>query len=259
MMVLRFGFLETKLGVAWAAAVIGLLFACATAVTLALPHAAYAASESQPKIVMIGDSYSIVSKSHGVKNPWPERVSSYLGIPKSKRAIYRHSGYGFAKSDHRFLDLLKGVKRDKAVTDVLIVGGAGNDRYCSKTAIEQWYKKTIKRLKYLYPNATIMHTITSWDLNSKTYRKLLTAHIPYYKKAALKNGVVYLNGCETVIRGNRSYFAADCRHPNEAGQRAISVRVAKMIRLYNPRYAKAKVKKQAASTSARSAWPLRAA
>ena len=141
-----------------------------------------------------------------------------------------------AKSSRRFMKLLAKAQVDPEVTDVIIVGGAGNDRYCSKARIYLCYWLTIKRLRYLYPRATIMHTITSWDLNSKDYRRRLQKHLPYYRKAAKKYGVLYLKGCETVMRGHPSYFCSDGRHPNDLGHEAIAASLARQIRRKNPHY-----------------------
>lgn len=202
------------------------------------PTTAYAKDTRKPKIVMIGDSYATVAPRRGTPVPWPELTRRWLRIPASQTTIYRHGGYGFAKPHRRFIKLLKKAKKDPTVTDVLIVGGAGNDRRCSKREIIKWYRATIRRLRKLYPNATIMHTVTSWDVNNASYRRLVAQHIPWYRDEAKRLGVTWLHGCETTIYNHPEYFCADGRHPNERGQRAMTKVIVSKIRKYNRRYAK---------------------
>ncbi|MBR0404357.1 MAG: SGNH/GDSL hydrolase family protein [Eggerthellaceae bacterium] len=199
-------------------------------VVAASPDQADAATPSKTKYVMVGDSYSIKSKKHKVTNPWPERVRSSLGLSKKQCAIYRHSGYGFSLKGRKFISLFSGVERDPSVTAVLIVGGAGNDRAVPLKTERLWYSKTIKRLRYLYPNAVIMHTITSWHLGDASYRKAMVKRIPYYKKFAKENKVVFLSGCEKVLRNHPSYFSSDLRHPNEKGHKAMARVIVKAIK-----------------------------
>lgn len=196
-----------------------------------------ASMQQTPKFVMVGDSYSTISPKRGCLNPWPERVSAALGIQSDNCTIYRHDGYGFGRPDRRFVQLLEDVERDPTVTDVLIVGGAGNDRDLSKEELLKWYRITIERLRQLYPNATIMHTITSWDINDADYRAKIVEHIPWYKREAKRLGVVYLHGCAKTIREHPEWFCADGRHPNDMGQEAMSKVIVEKIRRYNERYA----------------------
>lgn len=204
-----------------------------------LPAAARikASVRQTPKFVMVGDSYSTISSKRDCLNPWPERVSAALGIERENCAIYRHDGYGFGRPDRRFVQLLEDAEPDPAVTDVLVVGGAGNDRDLSKEELLKWYRITIERLRQLYPNATIMHTITSWDINDASYRKKIVEHIPWYKLEAQRLGVVYLHGCARTIRDHPEWFCADGRHPNDKGQEAMSAVIVEKIRTYNERYA----------------------
>lgn len=189
-------------------------------------------------MVMIGDSYSAVAPWRGVSYPWPERVRDGLGLPEQDCTIYRHSGYGFAKPQRHFASLLSGAERDPSVTDVLIVGGAGNDVSCSEEQIRTWYRLTIERLRLLYPRAKIMHTITSWDVNNKAYRAQMLVNIPIYQALAKQCNVTYLHGCETIIRGHPEYFSDDGRHPTDQGQQAMSAVIVEKIRSYNKRYVK---------------------
>lgn len=194
-------------------------------------------SPREPKMVIIGDSYSIVAPGRGVDTAWPELVSRKLGIGEGRCTVYRHAGYGFARPGKTFLKLLEGVECYPTVTDVLVFGGVGNDFEVSKRRIAKSYKATIKRLRVLYPNAEIMQGTVDWKAKSPQWQRKLRLRLPFYKKLARRYGVVYLSGCEKVLRRHGSWFAQDGRHPNADGVCAIADVVARSICLHSPRYA----------------------
>ena len=233
------------------AAALALMLTSALAMLAAYPEPAFA-KQTAHKIVMIGDSYALNLDKYDVTRAWPERVRGLLGIPPHNCMIYRHSGYGFARTNKKFLSLIKRAKRDRSVTDVLIVGGAGNDRWSSDAKVKVCYAKTIKRLKYLYPNATIMHTITSWHMTNQKYMRTITKRYTLYSSLAKKYGVMYLPSCQSVLYNKPSYYAVDNHHANDVGQRAMARTIAKEIRKHNKHYRKAKT----SSASVRSVGKL---
>jgi len=196
-------------------------------------ESAYADAPDEVKYVMVGDSYSIISKSYGVTRAWPERVSYLLGISDDQRKVFRHGGYGFARKGKRFLSLLAKAKRDETVTAVLVVGGAGNDRFRPLREVRFWYRKTMARLHRLYPNAVIMHTVTSWDQADNDYRKRVASRIPIYKRLAKLNDVIFLNSCVKVLRKKPALFCPDNRHPTDKGQKLRSRAIARAIKNLN--------------------------
>ena len=209
-----------------ALAVAALLSAC----SFATPKNEVTPKPPAPKLVLIGDSYSTLDSQRGVTYPWPEQVRDAWGVSDEDCTIYRHGGYGFGVPGHHFIDFLSDAPRDPAVTHVLIVGGAGNDRELPKEDAISWYLTTFDRLRELYPNAIIVHTITSWDLRDAAYRAAIVERIPWYKEAALQSGVVYLDGCETAIRGRPECFLSDGRHPSQEGQQAIGAAIIDALR-----------------------------
>ncbi|MBP3894543.1 MAG: SGNH/GDSL hydrolase family protein [Atopobiaceae bacterium] len=191
----------------------------------AAPRDEAAPKPTTPKLVLIGDSYAALVPEHGVDYPWPEQVRDAWGVPSSSCKIFRHGGYGFGVANGHFVDLLSSEPVDPAVTHVLVVGGAGNDRNLPADEALSWYRATLDRLRELYPNATIMHTITSWDLRDTTYQEKIVKRIPWYQEAADEAGVVYLHGCETALRKHPECFLNDGRHPNQEGQQVMGAAI----------------------------------
>ena len=206
----------------------------ATAVHAASPSpssavTAQAYSSAGRKYVFVGDSYACV---RGVKNhePWPELVVKKLGLTAGQYKMLRHSGYGFARRHKRFLTLIRRQKKDVKVTDVLIVGGAGNDRFAKDAAVRSYYKRTVAMLKRRYPNARIMHAIVNWRPKNEAYQTIIKQRIPLYRKLAKRCGVTYLVGCEKLLRKHPGWFQADKVHPNQKGANAMAKVLVRKIR-----------------------------
>lgn len=180
-----------------------------------------ALAKSKSKYVMIGDSYACPRDVKGFV-PWPELVSKQLGLGKDGFKAVRKGGYGFAKSGKDFYSLIIKQPKDEKVTDVLIVGGIGNDRYSSLLSIQKAYDRTIKLLKKKYPNARIMYSIVNWRPKDLFYQFKIVTRLPFYQGLAKRNGVKYLAGCEKVMRKHPTWYLRDQIHPNAAGQRLIA-------------------------------------
>lgn len=206
--------------------VAALLSACAS-------PAAQAPAAPEPadlKLVMIGDSYSALVPNRDVTYPWPEQVRDAWGLSDEDYSIYRHGGFGFGTPGGHFVDLLADASQDPAVTHVIVLGGAGNDRMLPKKEALKWYRATFDRLRELYPNAILMHTVTSWDLKDADYQGKMLERIPWYEEAAAQMDVVFLQECVTVLRGHPEYFLSDGRHPNQDGQEAIGAAIIEALR-----------------------------
>ena len=190
------------------------------------------------KFLMIGDSNSQLhypGRDNSVA--WPEFVMQCLGLSQSQVSWFREGGYGFASPGKRFADALSGFAADTSMTDILIVGGAGNDRKCSRADIAQGFRDFCTVASRKFPNARIMYAIPNWSLRNTTYQSQVSANIPYYKQLCTQYGVVYLSGLESVLKGHPEYFFSDQMHWNYAGQKAVSqVLISKIMLLDKNKY-----------------------
>ena len=185
------------------------------------------------RYIFIGDSYSSRS-SNGFK-AWPKLVAADLGLSKNQYKHYwRHGGYGFSY-DGKFYDMIKNAPINKKVSDVLIVGGTGNDLVKGKSTITHDYIRTINLIKKKWPNARIMHASPNWHLGKSWYRETMREHLPWYKELAARCGVHYLPSCEKVLHNRRDRVFGDLNHPNQKGQRAIADGLVKDIRALDAR------------------------
>ena len=182
------------------------------------------------KYVMVGDSYArtgIPSKR------WPARVAKRLGLPSKCWSVQAADGYGFATGS--FVDLVNNAKRDRRVSDVLIVGGAGNDLPLSIGAVKSGYKRTIAAARKKWPNARIMHAIPNWYLGNKWYQSTITNRYSLYRLLAITYGVQYLPKCVRILSGRWDRMFGDGNHPNAKGAGAIAKAVVKDIRKWDRR------------------------
>lgn len=174
------------------------------------------------KYIMIGDSNACVGLTgHANSVSWPELMTRELGLSQSQVTYLRAGGYGFAGLYGKFISLLKTVKADSKVTDILIVGGAGNDIRHTQTEIASAYNAFVKEAKRRFPNARIMHAVPSWHLTSTAYQNGVIKNIPLYQRLAKANGVIYISGLEKVLRGKKAYFYSDNLHWNLKGEQAV--------------------------------------
>ena len=204
--------------------------------TLLLGAALAAAAEAdgaearERKFLFVGDSYAVVRE--GVNRPWPELFQSLMGIPASESLYARAGGYGFAKTDHQFISLIRMHKKNTAVTDIVIMGGVGNDRLWSPQSIRKSCKAFTKLCRARFPNARIIYSMCNWRIKNTKIQKQILARIPVYKRAAAENGWIYLPGLEKTLRGHPEYFQKDNHHPTQAGQYVIATKLAKAYRTY---------------------------
>ena len=174
------------------------------------------------KYIMIGDSNACIGMSgHSNSVSWPELMTQQLGLSKSQVRYLRAGGYGFAGLYGQFIKLLKTVNADPKVTDILIVGGAGNDFRHTQGEIAKAYNTFVKEAKRRFPNARIMHAVPNWHLTSTAYQNGVIKNIPLYQQLAKANGVIYITGTEKVLRGKRAYFFSDNLHWNRKGEQAV--------------------------------------
>ena len=182
------------------------------------------------KFIFVGDSYAI--KRSGIDMPWPEVFQEVLGIKKEQVLYARRGGYGFAKYKHRFVDLIRELKKDKAVTDIIVLGGIGNDwRYPLPKIRDSMYEFN-KECRKRFPNARIVYGYCNWNISNIDVQDAILYHGPYYKKYAEKCGWVYLSGMETMLRTHPSYFQDDDHHPTQRTQFIIGEKAAALYSAY---------------------------
>lgn len=183
------------------------------------------------KFIMIGDSNACLKMTgHYNTISWPEMMKAQLGLTSAQVKYVRAGGYGFSGLYGKWITLLKQVKADPAVTDILIVGGAGNDWRHAQSEIAKDYKALIKEARKRFPNARIMHAVPNWHMTSKAYQNGVIKTIPLYKTLAKANGVIYISGLETVLRGKKGYFYSDNLHWNVQGEKAVTAVLAPKVK-----------------------------
>ena len=205
----------------------------AFAVCLMLSGYAEAAEErpvSDRYFVFVGDSYAV--QRTGITVPWPEVFQDALGIDPSHCLYARKGAYGFAKWNHKFIDLIRQLNRNKKVTDVIIMGGIGNDWHCTTSVIRQHLLEFNIECRRLFPNARIVYGFCNWNTRNADVRAAILNHAPVYKSTAESCGWIYLSGMEKILRSHPSYFQEDAHHPIQKAQYVIGNKIAELYKLY---------------------------
>ena len=96
---------------------LALLFVLAGGVTVS--------AADKRKYVFVGDSYGVVRS--GSKYPWPKIFQELLNIRKSQVIDVTKGAHGFAKPGKQFITRIRTIPKDPEVTDIIVMGGLGND------------------------------------------------------------------------------------------------------------------------------------
>ena len=184
---------------------------------------------SKSRFVFIGDSYG--TPRTGAKEPWPVTFTRAMGIDPAQTLNICKGAHGFAKPTKQFITVINSRPVDKKVTDVVIIGGIGNDWSVNPGLINKRLNEFNAEVRRRFPNARIVYGYPNWNDNQNVVRGIL-AHEKIYQDAAKRFGWVYLSGMEKMLRGNPAYFLADGHHPTQAAQVLIGKKMASLYKKY---------------------------
>ena len=175
------------------------------------------------KFIVIGDSYTVgITGGGGTIDSWLDYFVSWYGSEWDGYFESAIGGYGFAKTDFQFINLLNALDNtisDKAsITDILVVGGYNDHGYLSgvQAAIAEF--KTVANQKY--PNAKLWIAPVGWTTNQ--YQADVITSINYYIQYGNLYGYRVLEEMKDVMRSNPAYLSSDDIHPTEAGYKVLA-------------------------------------
>lgn len=210
--------------------------------------------------IMIGDSYA--SRRTGIRYDgkeetldaaWPDYLEASIGCKAEK---VRMGGYGFCRTGKQFITGLKSLTYldAKKVTNIIVAGGVTNDCWC-KASDGSWKEASesqvrMKMLEFkntarkMFPNARLIYSAVNWG-ETKYRQDICTRRAKMYRKIALEQGWVYLEGTENALRVPQSliknYFFNDNHilyggfHPNSQGQLLLGRNLAAAVRRMIPK------------------------
>lgn len=212
--------------------------------------------------VMIGDSYSSIRSginydgtSETLEMAWPDYLAASLGC---NARIKRMGGHGFCRQGKQFITGLRSFPDNSAVTNIIVVGGIGNDCWCKdskgntveagESLVREKMLEFKKEAKKKFPNARIIYTAANWG-ETKARQEMCIRRAKMYRKIALELGWVYLSEPETALRVPQSqiktYFFNDNYngkspkwggiHPNGKGQQLLGMSIASAVRCAIPK------------------------
>lgn len=168
------------------------------------------------KFVLIGDSYANGYTPEGTITSWCELFKNSMHLSSENCIINAKNGYGFARPNFLFSELLNELTDDNNVTDVVILGGY-NDTPYSYSDINSAIKNCKKIVNSKFPNAKIHIGMIGWANMSDRLIRLFNT-INNYKISCENNNVNYIYNIEYTLHDYFTYFASDNIHPNEQGQ-----------------------------------------
>ena len=188
------------------------------------------------KFIMIGDSYGARSSSWGGNYTWPYQLCKYMGLGKGQCYISAKGGYGFGAKTTAgtgyFSDLLRLIDPDPEVTDIIIVGGIGNDQYRSKVEIQKGFIDITMEAFVRFPNARIIYAAPNCHISDVEWQSTLDTRRPWYKSFCLTYGWLYLDGCEKILPRESIYFRSDGHHPNMVGEEILGEGLINIVKRY---------------------------
>ena len=218
-------------------------------------------ADAEATWIMIGDSYASQrkgirydGKTETLDAAWPDYLVASIGC---KAAIKRMGGAGFCRPGYQFVEGLKKISlsHGEKVTNIIVAGGITNDRYIKRDSNGQWIEASeeLVRMKMLefkriakekFPNARLIYSAVNWG-ETKFRQDLCTRRAKMYRKIAIEQGWVYLEGTENALRVPQqqiqTYFFKDNHkeyggfHPNAEGQLVLGRALAAAVRRTIPR------------------------
>ena len=168
--------------------------------------------------VFIGDSWFAKRKLPGFKGSIPQKTAELLKLKKYYN--FSRGGYGLAREDLNYRELIADRRVRKKITDVFISGSIMNDRNCSHEEITEAISSFIGLVREKYPNAKLWYASLSWycseAASGAVYRKRIYTRFPWYASAMEANGVEVVYGMEDALSGmGAEYFTSDHHHPTK--------------------------------------------
>ena len=172
------------------------------------------------KYLLVGDSYGEGYTPDGTIESWCIKFKNQLNLSDDKCIIKARGGYGFARPNYKFYDLINEVNSDSNITDVIILGGYNDSDY-TFSEINSGVSSCKNLINQKFPNAKISIGMVGWCNLSDRLIGLFST-IQNYKISATNNSITYIDNIEYSLHDYFNYFSSDNIHPNENGQSFIA-------------------------------------
>ena len=212
-----------------------LIAACLLFITLTACFTTPASSTSKHKgkradrWLLIGDSYSRRPLNNKNKT-WPVQLRKKLKLKASKVHIIQRSGYGIARKDKNFYQVIKKLPANRKVRYIVLQSGPRNDRKASKRQIYKATKRLARLIRKKFPKAHVYYASPNWDAHSEKKQELIRERKKWYKKFAKKVGWTYMSSVQNIYVGDDDWSEEDGHHPNLKGVNKLSSKMAKSLK-----------------------------
>lgn len=174
---------------------------------------------SKHNVLFIGDSYGEPN------NSWIDQVATRMGLVKNQSYFkLAKGGYGFARFNHQWLDLLKEnvnkIPHREWIKEIVICGGLNDTTAANANDVLSSIRLFVNYAIQQFPNAIIKLGCIGWNndpANAQIRSDVLVKVLQPYKNASQYSKCSYLSGVEYVMH-YYGLFGDDFSHPNEVGQ-----------------------------------------
>ena len=173
-------------------------------------------------LIFIGDSYQKGDNNGGFSfyNYFYNKYRNEFG------SLYRAqaSGYGFAKTNAKFITLIRGLEgsvgEPDKITDIIVTGGY-ND-YNNPNGVGEAIAEFMNYCKQTYINAEVWLAPVGWSFKLDTNRRKLQLQAiqNWCREGALK-GCLVMPNISTLFR-DRTLLTSDNLHPNNTGHEYLA-------------------------------------
>ena len=191
------------------------------------------------KTIFIGDSYATYSPDQDITKDYVTQITQFLGLNNPYN--FHRGGSGFIGGEYdpvtttggTFLKLIQDkigeVTNKNEIKNIVVLGGY-NDLDDLPKNIPTGIKNFCDYCHTQFPNATIFIGMLAYNTlpENSTNRAQANALTKIYSDNAIKNGAIYLNNSEFILRCN-DFMSSDGLHPNQKGHDQIAKYVSQCL------------------------------
>ena len=167
------------------------------------------------KFLLIGDSYGTGYTPEGNVTSWCQLFKNHF----TNTIIKAENGYGFARPNYQFYDLINSIDNDETITDVIIMGGYNDLSF--QDEVEAGIKRCITLIHEKFINVkNIFIAMCSYSNNNQQSFNFYNLAI-HYRNGALLNNAKFIENIQFVLHNTSRLMSSDGFHPNQKGQRYL--------------------------------------
>ena len=167
------------------------------------------------KFLLIGDSYGAGYTPEGNVTSWCQLFKNHF----TNTIIKAENGYGFARPNYQFYDLINSIDNDETITDVIIMSGYNDLSF--QNEVDAGIKRCITLIHEKFINVkNIFIAMCSYSNNNQQSYNFYNLAI-HYRNGALLNNAKFIENMQYTLHNTSTLMSSDGFHPNQNGQNRL--------------------------------------